>query len=57
VACLLPADPEAVWTRDRSDPINPRGELAMLAFLRTKIEHTSLNSRPFEAAFGGIDRG
>ena len=29
---LSRADPEAARTRDRSDPINPRGELARLAF-------------------------
>jgi len=28
----------------------------MLGFLRTKIEYTLLNPRPFEAAFSGIGR-
>jgi len=38
------------------NPINPRGELAMLARRRSKIEHISLNSRPFNGAFSGISR-
>jgi len=38
------------------NPINPRGELGCSVYSRTKIEHTSLNSRPFHVAFGGIDR-
>ena len=38
------------------NPINPRGELECSLFLRTKIEHISLDFRPFEAAFSGIGR-
>jgi len=38
------------------NPINPRGGLGCSLCLRTKIEHISLNFRPFEAAFSGIDR-
>jgi len=38
------------------NPINPRGELAMLARRRSKIEHISLNSHPFDGAFSGILR-
>jgi len=38
------------------NPINPRGELAMLAQRRSKIKHISLNSHPFDGAFSGILR-
>ena len=38
------------------NPINPRGELVCSLLLRTKIEHISLNSCPFNVAFSGIDR-
>ena len=38
------------------NPINPRGELGCSLFLRTKIEHISLNFPPFEPAFSGIAR-
>ena len=54
---LSRADPEAARTRDQSDPINPHVSWQGSLLLRTKIEHISLDSRPFEAAFSGIDRG
>jgi len=38
------------------NPINPRGELAMLAQHHSKIERISLNSHPFDGAFSGILR-
>ena len=38
------------------NPINPRGGLGCSLCLRTKIEHISLNFRPFKAAFSGIGR-
>jgi len=38
------------------NPINPRGGLGCSLCLMTKIEHISLNFRPFEAAFSGIGR-
>ena len=40
--------------RDQSHQCARRAD--MLGFLRTKIEYTLLNSRPFETAFSGIDR-
>ena len=38
------------------NPINPRDELACSLSLRAKIEHISLNSRPFYGVFSGMDR-
>jgi len=52
-----PRVPKKEISIDRINPINPRGELACSLLLRTKIEHISLNFRPFEAAFSGIGCG
>ena len=38
------------------NPINLRGELAMLAQCCSKIEHISLNSHLFDGMFSGILR-
>jgi hypothetical protein len=38
------------------DPINPRGELALLTLPQVKIEHCQLDICLLEVAFSGINR-
>jgi len=56
--CKAKGEPE----RKQGKPLVPKketrsGARGQLAILHSKAEHCQLNSRPFHAAFSGINRG